>query len=223
MLKRLDFNNNPYLGVFCRANDEVAFATPFLQEKEKNTVEEVLKVKVVGTTVGGSAIMGSLLAVNSHGAVVADFVDENELNVLAEFFGGNVLVMEDKFNAAGNNILANDYGGIVHPMMADKTINDIKDVLDVGVERGTIAGIKTVGMAAVATNKGVLCHPKLEEEEKKRIEEIFGVEVSIGTINHGVPYVGAGMVANRNGAIAGSKTTGIEMGRIEDSLDLIGE
>lgn len=47
--------------------------------------------------------------------------------------------------------------------------------------------------------------------------------VSIGTVNHGVPYVGAGMVANGKGAIMGSKTTGIEMGRIEDALDLIGE
>ncbi|RLF43195.1 MAG: translation initiation factor eIF-6, partial [Thermoplasmata archaeon] len=32
-----------------------------------------------------------------------------------------------------------------------------------------------------------------------------------------------GVVANANGAIMGSKTTGIEMGRIEDALNLVGE
>ncbi len=223
MLKRLDFNNNPYLGVFCRVNDTVAFATPNLQEKEKAAVEEVLNIKVVNTAIGGSTITGSLLAINSHGAVVADFIGEDEIDVLSKTFDGNVLVIKDNFNAAGNNILANDYGAIIHPMMSDKTIKDIKGVLDVEVERGTIAGIKTVGMAAVATNKGVLCHPKLEEDEKDRLERVMGVDVNIGTVNHGVPYVGAGLIANKNGAIAGSRTTGIEMGRIEDALDLIGE
>jgi len=223
MLKRLDFNNNPYLGVFCRANDKAAFVTPFLQEKERKAVEESLKVKIVELTIGGSTIVGSLMAANSRGAVVADFIGEDEMSIVEESFDGNFLVIEDNFNAAGNNILVNDNGAIVHPMMDDKTIKDIKGVLDVEVERGTIAGINTVGMAAVATNKGVLCHPKLDDEEKKKLEDIFGVEVSIGTINHGVPYVGAGMVANRNGAITGSRTTGIEMGRIEDALDLIGE
>lgn len=223
MLKRLDFNSNPYVGVFCRANDDIAFVHPFLQDKEKEVIREVLKVKIIETTVGGSTVMGSLIALNSSGAVVADFVGDEELDIIKNFFGDNVLVIKDKFNAAGNNILANDYGAIVHPMMGDETIKDIKGVMDVEVERGTIAGIKTVGMAAVVTNRGMLCHPKIEDDEKRNLEELFSVPVSIGTVNHGVPYVGAGMVANGKGAIMGSKTTGIEMGRIEDALDLIGE
>ena len=223
MLKRLDFNSNPYVGVFCRANDDIAFVHPFLQDKEKEAIREVLKVKIIETTVGGSTVMGSLIALNSSGAVVADFVGDEELDAIKNFFGDNVLVIKDKFNAAGNNILANDYGAIVHPMMGDETIKDIKGVMDVEVERGTIAGIKTVGMAAVVTNRGMLCHPKIEDDEKRNLEELFSVPVSIGTVNHGVPYVGAGMVANGKGAIMGSKTTGIEMGRIEDALDLIGE
>jgi len=223
MLKRLDFNSNPYVGVFCRANDDIAFVHPFLQDKEKEAIREVLKVKIIETTVGGSTVMGSLIALNSSGAVVADFVGDEELDIIKNFFGDNVLVIKDKFNAAGNNILANDYGAIVHPMMGDETIKDIKGVMDVEVERGTIAGIKTVGMAAVVTNRGMLCHPKIEDDEKRNLEELFSVPISIGTVNHGVPYVGAGMVANGKGAIMGSKTTGIEMGRIEDALDLIGE
>ncbi len=223
MLGRLDFNSNSYLGVFCRANDDIAFVDPSLQEKEKDKIKEILKVRVLSITIGGSTIIGSLLALNSHGAVVADFIGEEEIDVIARNFDDNLLVVGDKFNAVGNNILVNDYGALVHPMLEDKTIKDIKDVLDVETKRGTIAGIKTVGMAAAATNKGVLCHPKLEDEEKNKLEELFGVDASIGTINHGVPYVGAGMIANTKGAIAGSKTTGIEMGRIEDALNLVGE
>ena len=220
MLARLDFNSNPYLGVYCKANDSLTIANPFLADKEYAAIKDTLKADVKSITIGGSPITGSLLAMNSNGAVVTDFIFDNEAATLKEFFDGNILIINDKFNATGNNILANDYGALVHPMMSDETIKNIKVVLDVVVERGTIFDIQTVGMAAVATNKGVLCHPKIHDEEKAHIEQVLNVPVHIGTINHGVPYVGAGMVANAHGAIMGSKTTGIEMGRIEDALRL---
>ncbi|KAA0003121.1 MAG: translation initiation factor IF-6 [Thermoplasmata archaeon] len=223
MLKRIDFNGNPYLGVFCRANNKVAFVHPFLTEKEKKIIEEVLRVKVVELTIGGSTIAGSLIALNSYGAVVTDFIEEEEIECMRKHFDGNILVIKDKFNAAGNNILANDYGALIHPMMKDETVEAVAETLDVKVERGTIAEVQTVGMAAVATNNGILCHPKIKDDERKRLEELLNVEVKIGTVNHGVPYVGAGIVANIRGAIMSTNTTGIEMGRIEDALNFIGD
>jgi translation initiation factor 6 len=39
-----------------------------------------------------------------------------------------------------------------------------------------------VGSLAVATNKGVLTHPLLKEEEKKTLESVFKVPVDVGTI-----------------------------------------
>ena len=191
-----------------------------LADKEYATIKDTLQADVKRITIGGSPITGSLLAMNSNGVVVTDFIFDNEAAALKEIFDGNVLIINDKFNATGNNILANDYGALVHPMMSNETIKDIKVVLDVVVERGTIFDIQTVGMAAVATNKGVLCHPRIHDEEKAHIEQVLNVPACIGTINHGVPYVGAGVVANAHGAIMGSKTTGIEMGRIEDALRL---
>ena len=76
-------------------------------------------------------------------------------------------------------------------------------------------------MAAVATNKGLLCHPKVTEKEKKQLIDVFDVEVMIGTVNHGFPMIGSGLVANSKGAIIGNQTTGIEMGRIEEALGFL--
>jgi len=222
MLKRVDFNGNPHVGVYCKANDKVAFVQPLLRPKDLKEIEEALKVKVVELTIGGSSIIGSLIAINSHGIILTDFIDEDELAVIEKNFKGEILIIDDKYNAAGNNILANDYGAIVHPLIKDETVKKIKEILDVEIKKSTIAGLNTVGMAAVATNKGALCHPKVEEDEKKLLEEVLGVEVKIGTVNHGMPYVGAGLVANSHGAITGANTTGIELNRIEDALDLIG-
>ena len=79
----------------------------------------------------------------------------------------------------------------------------------------------SVGMAAVVTNKGLLCHPKVTDSEKKMLEDVFDVEVMIGTVNHGFPLIGSGLVANTKGAIIGDQTTGIEMGRIEEALGFL--
>ena len=164
-----------------------------------------------------ATIIGSLICLNSKGAIVTDFADDDAVKIL-ENNGLNVCIIKDKLNAAGNNILVNDNGALVHPDIKDETIIDIKKTLEVPVFKGTIGSLKTVGMAAVVTNKGLLCHPKASDEEKIQLEKLFGVNVMIGTVNHGSPVIGSGLVANTKGAIIGNLTTGIEMGRIEEAL-----
>ena len=53
------------------------------------------------------------------------------------------------------------------------------------------------------------------------IEEILGVPPMVGTVSFGSPYVGAGVCASNNGAVAGTETTGPELNRLEDALGLI--
>ncbi len=220
MLERVDFNGNPHIGVYARANNDIVIIPQFLPSKIKYLLEKILNAKVIELSIGGSGIIGSLLAMNSHGAIVADFIEEHELDIIKKNFKGEILIIGDRFNAAGNNILVNDYGAIIHPMISDETAREIKKVLDVEIKKATIAGLNTTGMAAVATNNGVLCHPKIDEDERKMIEEIMGVKVLTGTVNHGIPYVGAGIIANDTGSVVGRNTTGIEMGRVEEALNV---
>jgi len=219
MLQLLDFFENPNLGVFCRANDDIAFIRKGLPKKVKNKIISALEIDLIELNIADATIIGALLTFNSKGAVVCDFIDDESLKII-ENQGLKVCVTSDKINAAGNDILVNDKGALVHPDFKDKTIDDIQKTLGVPVSRGTIGTLKTVGMAAVVTNKGLLCHPKATEEEKRNLEKIFGVSVMIGTVNHGSPVIGSGLVANSKGAIIGNLTTGIEMGRIEEALNL---
>ena len=78
--------------------------------------------------------------------------------------------------------------------------------------------MKNAGMAGIATNKGVLVHPKASQEEISVIEELFALPVDIGTVNFGSPLVGSGLIANSKGYVAGEETTGPELSRIEDAL-----
>ena len=87
--------------------------------------------------------------------------------------------------------------------------------------KGTIGGLKTVGMAAVATNKGLLVHPRVSEAELAVLDDLFGLPVDVGTVNFGSPQVGSGLLANSKGYLAGEETSGPEMGRIEDALGFL--
>ncbi|MDH7507109.1 MAG: translation initiation factor IF-6 [Candidatus Thermoplasmatota archaeon] len=216
-LELLDFNENPNVGVYCRTNEDIAFVRKGLSKKVKNILQSVLDVKVVELSIADATIIGSLLCLNSNGAIVTDFADDESVKTI-EDNGLEVCIIKDKLNAAGNDILVNDKGALVHPDLKDESIDDIRKTLKVPVYRGTIGSLKTVGMAAVVTNKGLLCHPKASEEEKSKLEKVFGVNVMIGTVNHGSPVIGSGLVANTKGAIIGKLTTGIEMGRIEEAL-----
>ena len=220
MFQLLDFNENPNVGVFCRANNDIAFVCKGLQKSVKQKIVSALDVKLVELNIADATIIGSLLSFNSNGAVVTDFVDKYCVKTIKDQ-GFDVYVISDKLNAAGNDVLVNDNGALVHPNLKDDSLSEIERVFGVPVRRGTIASLKTVGMAAVVTNKGLLCHPKVTPEEKSLLEEIFGVGVMIGTVNHGVPLIGSGLVANSKGAIMGNLTTGIEMGRIEEALGFL--
>jgi len=220
MLQLLDFNENPSVGVFCRTNDNVAFIRKALSKKVKKKIVAAIDVELVELSIADATIVGSLLAFNSKGAVVTDFVDIDTIKVIKDQ-GFDVCVISDRLNAAGNDILVNDYGALVHPDLEKESIEEIEATLNVPVSKGTIGSLKTVGMAAVVTNKGLLCHPKVTDEETRLLEEVFDVNVMIGTVNHGSPVIGSGLVANTKGAIIGKLTTGIEMGRIEEALGFL--
>ena len=70
-------------------------------------------------------------------------------------------------------------------------------------------------------DQGVLLHPDVAGDEVLLIEEVLGVPPMVGTVSFGSPYVGAGICASNDGAVAGSETTGPELNRIEDALGII--
>jgi len=220
MFQLLDFNEDPNVGVHCRTNESIAFLKKQLSKKIKKKISQALEVKIIELNISDANIIGSLLVINSNGAVITDFADKETIQII-EKLGLKVFVIKDVINAAGNDILVNDKGALIHPDIKKRSMEKISDIFNVPVQKGTIAGLKTVGMAAVATNKGLLCHPKTTDSEKKQLEEVFQVPVMIGTVNHGFPLIGSGLVANTKGAIIGNLTTGIEMGRIEEALGFL--
>lgn len=221
MFKRLDPFGNPNVGVYVRATSAHFFLPPGLTEQNRKDLHQALVHAPVELTLGGSPLIGSLMAANHKGAVVADFSTDEELAILRKA-GLSVLRLEhSRLNAAGNNILCNDRGAIVHPDLPDKVVKGIEKTLEVPVERSAVAGLPTVGTAAFATNKGVLVHPLANDAELAFVKKMLHAPARIGTVNHGHGLVGAGLAANQHGVAVGSKTTGIELGRIDEALGFL--
>ena len=216
MERRLNISGSPVLGVFATCTDELVFIPQDTPDETVKKLEESLGVMAVRTSVGGSSIVGSLICGNTNGIIAAGFILDREIRRIRKYT--KAARLSGELNAAGNLILANDTAALVHPDLSDKAVGVIEKTLGVNARKGTVAGLKTVGMAATATRKGILVHPKATSIEMSALEELFNLPVEIGTVNFGSPLVGSGLLANSKGYVAGEETTGPEITRIEDAL-----
>jgi len=218
MMRYSRYGGSPNIGVFTAVNESVAFIAGDAAPEFVKDVEEALQVKTQLMTVAGSFVIGSLVVMNSNGAVVSGLSDPREVSIIEEYLPCTPI--DDPLNAAGNNILANDHGAIINPEYSDEMVKVISDALGVECVRSTIAGVSTVGSVCRATNKGCVCHAEASDEDVQLINDVLKVEAIRTSVNHGARALGAGILANSKGALIGDDTTPIEMGKIEEGLAL---
>jgi translation initiation factor 6 len=214
MEKTISYGGDPSIGVFSRVFDDLAVVPPTAPADFESALKDHLDVEIVKTTIQGCEIIGSLLSGNSRGFVVSGLATENEIGILKEY--GDVYLLTHTMNAAGNVILANGSVAAVHPGMPADMAREIGEFLGAKVIPLSLGGVKTVGMAGVATDRGIMVHPRSTAQEIGRLEEATDIPVGTGSVSMGSGLVGAGLLVNRNGYLAGSGTTGFELGRVED-------
>jgi translation initiation factor 6 len=212
-------SGSPYLGVYLRVGEHAAVVPPAASPSIEREISRLLGVRAVRTTVGESEIVGALVALNSHGVVVGNEVDQTERTALETI--APVTVIASRQNALGNNILTNDAGALVHPELTDSAVDRIHHALRVPVRRGTLAGLGTVGMAGLATNRGAVVHPGATEHETAVVRDLLHVPVHRSTANFGVPIVGACLVANSRAFVVGRPTTPVEIVHLQEGLQIL--
>ena len=205
-----DVFGDPNVGVFSYANEKIAVLPAGVSGKKLKAYREVLGVEPYSVGVAESRLIGIYLVGNSNGLLAPHITAEVELQRLAST-GLSVHVIDDRYTALGNLIVCNDYGAIVDPRLRPTTVEQIEKTLGVPAARATIAGLPNVGALTVASNKGALISPLANEAERKFFSTGLGVPVETGTVNSGVPFPKAGVVANSKGAIVGALTIGREL------------
>ncbi|MBT61082.1 MAG: translation initiation factor IF-6 [Euryarchaeota archaeon] len=214
-----DIFGSDQVGIHLAAVGNVLFHPLELPQQVLDILETCLQMEMQPISIGGSNLIGALIAGNSRGMAVADIATESDIDTLTAF--ADVVVMEGGVNTAGNLLLVNEQGAVASPSIPEAGLEIIADVMGVQVVATTIAGNDVVGSLGVCNDQGVLLHPDITPEEVSLVQDILGVPPMVGTVAFGSPYVGAGVCATNLGAVAGSETTGPELNRMEDALGLI--
>ncbi len=102
-------------------------------------------------------------------------------------------------------------------------IHAIGEFLGVEVITLVLGGVKTIGMAGVATNKGVIVHPRATDQQIARLEAIAKVPVGTGSVNMGSGLMGTGLLVNEKGYIAGTRRAGLNWAGLRTYLDFWSE
>lgn len=219
-VQKTDFHGDANIGLYGMTTDKYAV---FAQNAKFD--KEVLNVPIAHTTIGRTNFAGMFLVGNSNGLLVSSIIQEEELKNLKEQMKKiapevTVEAVDVKDNVLGNLIVCNDNVAIVSKAL--KSVFDkIGQVLKVPVIQGEIMGIDLVGSFCVATNKGFLLTINAEEPEYEFFKKNLKVNGDIGSVNFGGIFVKSGIIANSNGFLVGSMSTGPEIGRIDESLGFV--
>lgn len=219
MLK-LTYHGNPNIGAFCTANNNYAFISPSTSEKLERAIKENLKVEIIKTTIFSSPLIGIYTSLNSSHIIVPYLIEEEELSIIKEA-GITPIILKGKENAWGNLVVMNDKGIIASPYVSKENLKIIEDNTGLETLVMEIANYKSVGALLFSTNKGSLITYKAREEEIEKIKSILKTTPITASINMGSQFVSLGLTANEKGYVVGELTTGVEIARIEEGLDLI--
>jgi translation initiation factor 6 len=221
VIARTDFEGDSNVGAFGIATDKFVHVSPRMSDKSLEMISRTFNLQVVKSTVATLDAVGIMCVGNSNGLLVPYTTTNEELSQLKAFTDIRADWIDNKMTALGNIIVANDRGAICHPDFDAKARGKISDTLGVEVLPGTVARLPIVGANTVVTSRGAVVHPLATSEEIEQIAELLKVDVEVGTVNRGSPYTRLGVLANRDGMIAGADTTGVELAHISQVLGFV--
>ena len=221
MIARTDFEGDSSVGAYGIATNSFVFTSSNMSEKALDTIERTFNLPLVQSTIATLDAVGLVSVATSNGILVPYTTSDDELEQIRTSSGVNVDWIDNKMTALGNIIITNDNGAMCHPDFDFKSRQKISDTLGVEVVPGSIAKLPIVGANTVATNKGAIVHPLATEGEIELLAQLLKVEVEVGTVNRGSPFTSLGVLANIDGMIAGTETTGVELAHISQVLGFV--
>jgi translation initiation factor 6 len=210
-LHLVDLYRSPNIGIFLKANDKAVLVPKGIAGTKSERLASDLDVVACPTSVGGTRLIGPLVAMNNKGVLASRMIEDYEMDEIASTTGLEVTRFESRYTAVGNLVAANDHGAVVSPVLEPHAVKQVEDVLGIKTITMTIADYIQVGAMIVATDSGAAMSPRADEKEAEEVAKVLKVEVSASSVNGGIPYPASGVVANTKNAVVGYLTTGPEL------------
>ena len=210
-LHLVDLYRSPNIGIFLKANDKTVLVPKGIAGSKAERLATDLEVTACYSSVGGTRLMGPLVAMNNKGVLASRMIEDYEMDEISSKTGLKVERLQSRFTAVGNLVAANDHGAVVSPVLEHDAVKQVQDVLGTETLTITVGDYIQVGAMILATNSGAAVSPKASEQEAEEIGKILKVDVAASSVNGGIPLPASGVVANSRNAVAGSLTTGPEL------------
>jgi len=210
-LHLVDLYRSPNIGIFLKANDKAVLVPKGIASTKAERIATDLDVVACPTSVGGTRLLGPLIAMNNKGVLASRMIEDYEMDEISSKTGLKVTRFESRYTAVGNLVAANDHGAIVSPVLEPHAVKQVEDVLGTKTLTMTIAGYIQVGAMILATDSGAAMSPRADEQEAEEVANVLKVDVSASSVNGGIPYPASGVVANTKNAVVGYMTTGPEL------------
>ncbi len=206
-LNLVDLYRSPNIGIFLKANDTAVLVPKGVAGTKVEKIAADLEVLPCPTSIGGTRLLGPLVAMNNKGVIVSRMAEDFEMEEISSKTGLKVSRLESRFTAIGNLVAANDNGAVVSPVLEQHAVAQVEAALGIKARVMTIGDFAQVGAMTVATDSGAAVSPRGTEQEAEEIGKVLGVEVSASSVNGGIPFPASGVVANTRNAVAGYLTT----------------
>ncbi|MDP6845352.1 MAG: translation initiation factor IF-6 [Candidatus Nanoarchaeia archaeon] len=222
---KTNFKGDPNIGLYAVATDSFVLLGEKLNKKQTELLKEVLGVPIITSKIYGTPFAGIFCVANKNTLLVPDIIFDEEFESLKKQLKGIVEVKKFKtvHTALGNTILANDKHAIISDDFSDTQAKNIEAELNVKVKKIKIAESNVPGAYGILTNKGGMFGSITSDPSVKELEKLLKIEVGIGTVSTGSSIVSSGVIANSNGFLVSSNSSGFEIGRIDESLGFIGK
>ncbi|MCY3411425.1 MAG: translation initiation factor IF-6 [Candidatus Heimdallarchaeota archaeon] len=219
---RISILGNSSIGIFGFSTNSFVLLPPGIKEVTLNTIKEHLNVPIVVSSVSNSHLNGIFSVGNSNHILFPDLISQSEYDSIENSLPENVSIhiLDTKLTALGNTIITSDKRALVHKDYNSREQRQISDMLDVEVESRSFINNSLLGSLIFLSSKGFLTHPMLSEEDIEWISNYFGVPGDVVTVNRGTPYPRLGIISNNQGTLVGSDTTGPEIMRITEILQI---
>ncbi len=221
-LIKTNFNGDPNIGMYAVATDSFCLVGKSVPDSEVKKIKQVLNVPVYKLRIYGTSFLGIFIAATSKKILVPKIIFDEELEEFKKIKEAKVEVINTRHTALKNNILCNDNVAIFSNEFSPEEKKHLSRKL--GIKNPiTLASINKAvpGSSGILTNSGGIISPSTQEKDIKKIEKKTNFELGLGTVNMGSPFLGAGVIANSNGFLVGSLSSGIEIGRIDESLGFL--
>ncbi|KAG0442696.1 Eukaryotic translation initiation factor 6 [Dictyocoela muelleri] len=217
---RIDFEGSGEIGAYARLTNRYVIIGKSDCRNFYSYFQKHLDIPIVETSINSIKTVGSQCQGNKNGLVVPSTISDQELNHLRNSLPEDIKIcaINERLNALGNVLVCNDKVGLVHPEVANESIEQISDCLKIEVIKEGIGNELLVGTFSVVNNAGLLVHPNITKDEMERLESIFGVRVMIGTVNRGSSVIGGGLVVNDWIGYTGHRTTSTEISIIDTAF-----